>query len=213
MDYTPRKFEDVVIENFDGKEVAVLRNAVLVEDIELVAKYAKDNNIPFYLGIKTNADGTETKYVLDDSGKPLVVEDGVLGVNADFVAPLPKLDATQDLDLPTDVVANDVAKQDDEPTETETTEVVTTEEEKTADEGQNDGETTETDTKLDVNLEEITRLTTLLQEKDEEISKLTDEIETLKLNQVSEVEVPAVIELDDIRKFLKEHGIKSITID
>lgn len=213
MDYTPRKFEDVVIENFDGKEVAVLRNAVLVEDIELVAKYAKDNNIPFYLGIKTNADGTETKYVLDDGGKPLVVEDGVLGVNVDFVAPLPKLDVTQDLDLPTDVVADETAKQDDEPTETETTEVVTTEEEKTADEGQNDGETTETETKLDVNLEEITRLTSLLQEKDEEISKLTDEIETFKLNQVSEVEVPAVIELDDIRKFLKEHGIKSITID
>lgn len=224
---TPKTEQDIVVLTTEnGEEFAFLDDATLVEDITLVRDFAKAHNIPYYKAIKKEADGHKN-YVLDDNGLPTIVEDGVLGVNKDYVAPVVEVVDLDKVEEPTenvDLVSETAVV---EPVVETTEETPIVEENESVDTKElSEEEIAERNAKLEEYAElksiiatkdvQIEDLKSKLVDKDMEICGLKDQIETLSLNNVEEVNVDKcenfVIGFDDVIEFMKEHGLTSLSI-
>lgn len=224
---TPKTEQDIVVLTTEnGEELALLDDATLVEDITLVRDFAKAHNIPYYKAIKKEADGHKN-YVLDDNGLPTIVEDGVLGVNKDYVAPVVEVVDLDKVEEPTENVELMSETAVVEPVVETTEETTIVEENESVDTKElSEEEIAERNAKLEEYAElksiiatkdvQIEDLKSQLVDKDMEICGLKDQIETLSLNNVEEVNVDKcenfVIGLDDVIEFMKEHGLTSLSI-
>lgn len=195
----PKTLKDIQV--VDG--VATLVGAQLVEDIKLVRQYAEDNNIEKYVAIKVEADGSFKRFALNGD-TPILIADDDFGVNQKYVVPV------------VEPAQEQIEVKEEEPCDDNTESISAG--------GEN--EKSETDDKkstikikfdisdevIDKFKQEIDRLTTQNGEYLETIARLQDENETLKLKYDCVALPVKEIDLQDVIKFLKDNGIKTLSI-
>lgn len=210
----PKTLKDIQV--VDG--VATLVGAQLVEDIKLVRQYAEDNNIEKYVAIKVEADGSFKRFALNGD-TPILIADDDFGVNQKYVVPV--VEPAQDqIEIEEEEPCDDNTECLSAGGENEKSENVEVLESEPAEQTElaDDKDFTIT-VKCDVSQEEvdmfkqkIDRLTTQNGEYLETIARLQDENETLKLKTDCVALPVKEIDLQDVIKFLKDNGIKTLSI-
>lgn len=212
-----KKVEDIeVIEDLDYGTVAVLKGATLVEDIMLVKDYAVKNNIPFYVAIKTEKDGSEKRFYVNESGTPVVLDSTTTekyGANHKYVAPevvdLDEAESAIDEVAPeTEVIDNAV----DNSVETEELDATPTTNDP-IDETIVPAELI-AKSEYDFVVAQLDEANKTIADKDAEIAQLKDKIETLELtsNDTIDIEEASATDLDDVIEFMRENGLTSLSI-
>ena len=210
----PKTLKDIQV--VDG--VATLVGAQLVEDIKLVRQYAEDNNIEKYVAIKVEADGSFKRFALNGD-TPILIADDDFGVNQKYVVPVVE-PAQEQIEVKEEEPCDDNTECISAGGENEKSENVEVLESEPAEQTEpaDDKDFTIT-VKCDVSQEEIDefkqkidRLTTQNVEYLETIARLQDELETLKLKTDCVALPVKEIDLQDVIKFLKDNGIKTLSI-
>lgn len=210
----PKTLEDIQV--VDG--VATLVGAQLVEDIKLVRQYAEDNNIEKYVAIKVEADGSFKRFALNGD-TPILIADDDFGVNQKYVVPVVE-PAQEQIEVKEEEPCDDNTECISAGGENEKSENVEVLESEPAEQTESADDKDFTITvKCDVSQEEIDkfkqeidRLTAQNGEYLETIARLQDEIETLKLKTDCVALPVKEIDLQDVIKFLKDNGIKTLSI-
>lgn len=211
---------DIVIEN----DIAVLYNVRFVEDIKLLWEFAIENNYEKFVAIKTNEDGTLTRYAFDGE-KPVILNDGEYGI-IEYKVPT---ETTKNEEVLDDEESSILEENADLNTETE---VVTESHDEVVAENEPENEQGEAEApnKIERSKEEIAMITEKAQLVDEyssiieklklenaelleknqslqtEISNLNNELDTLRLNHepvLTEIELT----IDDVVEYLRKHEI------
>lgn len=212
---------DIVIEN----DIAVLYNVRFVEDIKLLWEFAIENNYEKFVAIKTNEDGTLTRYAFDGE-KPVILNDGEYGINLEYKVPAETTENEEVLDD-----EENLALEENADLNTETGIVNENHDEViTENEPENERNEDEPLNKIERSKEEIAMITEKAQLVDEyssiieklklenaelleknqslqtEISNLNNELDTLRLNHepvLTEIELT----IDDVVEYLRRHEI------
>lgn len=210
----PKTLKDIQV--VDG--VATLVGAQLVEDIKLVRQYAEDNNIEKYVAIKVEADGSFKRFALNGD-TPILIADDDFGVNQKYVVPVVE-PVQEQIEVKEEEPYDDNTECISAGGENEKSENVEVLESEPAEQTESADDKDFTITvKCDVSQEEIDkfkqeidRLTTQNGEYLETIARLQDELETLKLKTDCVALPVKEIDLQDVIKFLKDNGIKTLSI-
>lgn len=210
----PKTLKDIQV--VDG--VATLVGAQLVEDIKLVRQYAEDNNIEKYVAIKVESDGSFKRFALNGD-TPILIADDDFGVNQKYVVPVVE-PAQEQIEVKEEDPCDDNTECISAGGENEKSENVEVLESEPAEQTESADDKDFTITvKCDVSQEEIDkfkqeidRLTTQNGEYLETIARLQDELETLKLKTDCVALPVKEIDLQDVIKFLKDNGIKTLSI-
>ena len=191
----------------DMEKVLVVENLNTIEDVEQVAKRAKEENYEYYVGISTKGSRFG---VVDGSVKKLGEDE--FARNEFYVAP-----EVNSLDIEEEPIEEEVAV---EPVEEKIEETEVEEEPVLNDTPElTDEEIAERDYKLaqfDIIAARNQELETRNDELLAETAKLNSQIDelTMKLSLAECQVVPAhETDFDDVYEFLKSHKITSITID
>lgn len=212
---------DIVIEN----DIAVLYNVRFVEDIKLLWEFAIENNYEKFVAIKTNEDGTLTRYAFDGE-KPVILNDGEYGINLEYKVPAETTENEEVLDDEENLALEENADLNTE------TEIVNENHDEviTENEPENKRDEDGAPNKIERSKEEIAMITEKAQLVDEyssiieklklenaelleknqslqtEISNLNNELDTLRLNHepvLTEIELT----IDDVVEYLRKHEI------
>lgn len=210
----PKTLKDIQV--VDG--VATLVGAQLVEDIKLVRQYAEDNNIEKYVAIKVEADGSFKRFALNGD-TPILIADDDFGVNQKYVVPVVE-PAQEQIEVKEEEPCDDNTESISAGGENEKSENVEVLESEPAEQTElADDKKSTIKIKFDISDEvidkfkqEIDRLTTQNGEYLETIARLQDENETLKLKYDCVALPVKEIDLQDVIKFLKDNGIKTLSI-
>ena len=221
MEEVGKTIDDIVIEN----DVAILNDVKFVEDIKLLWDFAINQNYEKYVAIKTNEDGSFTRYAFDGT-KPIILKDDEYGINLEYKVPTEPTEVVDKLEEVKEesIIENGTINETTE--EITENEIIETEVNDNIEEENVSRETSEEELDLMVKnsrlVDEFTKLVAELKLenqtlKDEnislqaEISKLNNELDTFKLENepvLAEVELT----LEDVIKFLKNNDIKTIGV-
>lgn len=214
-DYKVKKFQEIKVMDYEegSNNVAVLPNACLCEDVRIVKEYAVEKNLPFYVAIKNESDGSKKYYSLDAKGNLVGTVEKHVGINDAYVEESVVVknqeeaienDATNDIveqeansDLSVEMVTDEI------PQET----IVEVSAPQVSIDMENYIEKAEY---FDI-VAEKEALAEELKLAQDELALIRDELETLKLKD-NEVIVSRETILEDVITFLKEHDLKSIGI-
>ena len=219
-----KKIEDIVVMgDTEHGSTAVLKGATLVEDIILVRDYAVKNNIPYYVAIKEEKDGSEKRYGVNENGTPVVLEAGAYATNVKYV-PEDMGEIKEAVDAG---IIEFVGKPKDEIVEEPVIEAEPVIDE-VVDNAVDNSVEKEAIAEIKVEFDEL-KLAELVKEeadkiraeydkviaeKDAEIAQLKDKIETLEIvyDNNGDFEEASETTLDDVIDFMRENGLTSLSI-
>lgn len=225
---TPLTKEDIQVLDVENLgKCAVLKNAVLVEDIELVKNFAIENKIPHYVAIKIEENGNEKRFGIDDDGYPFALDNEcyadvkIVEEVAPEVAP-EVVEDTKEETFEVENVKGEAEPVEIEPIEEEKTETqIDYEAPEVVAENSNVIETTLENSKIEEENEiarlngiisvlnnKIVELTEKLTDKNAEISTLNEKISLIEPNVLASYEVT----LKDVVKFMKDNEITELKI-
>lgn len=211
----PKTLEDIQVVG----GVATLVGAQLVEDIKLVRQYAEDNNIEKYVAIKVETDGSFKRFALNGD-TPILIADDDFGVNQKYVAPVVE-PAQEQIEVKEEDPCDDNTEcisANGENEKEENAEVVESEPAEQTELADDKDFTIPVKCEIlgkeeiDEFKRKIDRLTAQNVEYLETIARLQDELETLKLRTDCVALPVKEIDLQDVIKFLKDNGIKTLSI-
>ena len=222
MEENAKTINDIVIEN----DVAILPDVKYVEDIKMLWDFAINENYEKYVALKTNEDGSITRYAFDGV-KPIIIKDGEYGINTEYKVPEEPTEVVDKLiEVPEEPVVDKIEETSEPNNNTENVSCETCE---------TSCETSDAEIKEDVNEKDIDalkakaaladQLASVVTALKEENAILKDEKETLeteiaklnsKINDFEAHSEPVLVDyeitLDDIVEFLNKHGIKHLGV-
>lgn len=214
-DYKVKKFQEIKVMDYEegSNNVAVLNNAHLYDDVKIVKEYAVEKNLPFYVAIKYETDGSKKYFSLDEKDNIVVTVEKHVGINDSYKEESTEIENQEEIiedeatneiveqetnsDLTVEIVANEI------PQET----IVEISAPQVSVDLENYIEKAEY---FDI-VAEKEALAEELKLAQDELALIRDELETLKLKD-NEVIVSRETSLEDVITFLKDHDLKSIGI-